>query len=408
MIKKHSKLLALMCVLAVAGGVTACGQKADEPTQTQEEQAPAAGTDQKSEEKAAENTQVQASEMETIKGEDVSSNIETKPEAEVESKEAAKINSGKVTYEFDLSAYESEEPVRLWVPYVPSIDYQKVSNTEITYDKNHAKTQVNQDDYGNYMLYVEWDKDAKDRKLTYTFDVTREESQRPVFKDETEMKNDPELEKFLQPSKLVPIDGKVKELADQITEGKTTVYDKTQAIYNWIYENMERDNDVIGCGLGDVNALLDSKMGKCTDIHSVFVALCRASGIPSREVFGVRLGKDGKEADETKGQHCWNEYYQPGTGWVSIDVADVLKAVKNDELDKTSQEALDLKDYYWGNLDQNRFAFANGRDLVLNPEQKDEPLNTFGYPYAEVNGKAINFYDPDTFSYKITYQDMNK
>lgn len=89
----------------------------------------------------------------------------------------------------------------------------------------------------------------------------------------------------------MPVDGKVKELADKITEGKTTDLDKVKAIYDWTIANMNRDESVKGCGTGEVEKLLDMPQGKCTDIHSVFVALCRASGVPAREIFGVRMSK---------------------------------------------------------------------------------------------------------------------
>lgn len=91
-------------------------------------------------------------------------------------------------------------------------------------------------------------------------------------------------------------------------------------------KNMNRDDDVVGCGLGNVPELLTTLRGKCTDINSVFVALCRAAGIPAHEYFGIRMSAD-PEADMTSGQHCWAEFYLEGTGWVAADPADVLKAV---------------------------------------------------------------------------------
>ncbi|VFS54834.1 Transglutaminase-like superfamily [Kluyvera cryocrescens] len=59
---------------------------------------------------------------------------------------------------------------------------------------------------------------------------------------------------------------------------------------------MHRDDAVIGCGTGDVGEILKTGKlgGKCTDINSVFVALCRAVGIPAREMFGIRLGASRK------------------------------------------------------------------------------------------------------------------
>ncbi len=45
---------------------------------------------------------------------------------------------------------------------------------------------------------------------------------------------------------------------------------------------------------------------------------------------------------------------------------------------------------------------ARGRDLVLNPPQQGPPLNTFGYPYAEVGGEPLDFYDPVSLQYTFT------
>ena len=74
---------------------------------------------------------------------------------------------------------------------------------------------------------------------------------------------------------------------------------------------MYRDPDTNGCGLGNACVLLSKPGGKCTDFHSVFVALCRAAGVAARKVFGIRQGKKA-EQDITKWQHCWAEFYLPG------------------------------------------------------------------------------------------------
>ncbi len=63
------------------------------------------------------------------------------------------------------------------------------------------------------------------------------------------------------------------------------------------------------------------------------------------------------------------------------------------------------RDYFWGNIDPYRVVVAHGRDVILNPPQKGAPLNTFGYPYAEVGGHPIDFYDPGSFVYRITYHE---
>lgn len=386
-----NKFLSLMLVASLA--LTACGNNdnakdnSDTSEDTKVEESVEEAKDSSNEEKEAnENTEDEAND---------------EGEADAESKEA-EVVSGRVTQNFDLSAHQANESVRLWVPYAQSDDYQTISNEEIKVDENVATASIEEDELGNKMIYVEFDPEANEKKLSYSFDVSRKEVLRPEIKEEEDF-DKAEFEEYLSDSSLLNINGPVKDKAMEITEGKETVGEKAKAIYDWIYENMVRDNDVVGCGLGDVDDLLEVKAGKCTDIGSVFVAMARSVGIPARETFGVRLSKD-DTADITKAQHCWVEYYQPGTGWYAIDVADVLKACLNDELEKDSKEALDLKDYYYGNLDAVRVGFTTGRDLDLSPKQAGEKLNQFGYPYAEVDGNALEFYSPDTFVYEFSFE----
>jgi hypothetical protein len=48
-----------------------------------------------------------------------------------------------------------------------------------------------------------------------------------------------------------------------------------------------------------------------------------------------------------------------------------------------------MKDYYFGNLTENRVTFTTGRDIDLVPQQAGAPLNYFVYPYVEVAGKPL-------------------
>lgn len=319
------------------------------------------------------------------------------PVATAEETAEPKVQAGTVSYDVDMSKYEEGKTVRVWLPIPQTDKYQEVSKLQFAADE--AQIQMTVDEEGNQILYLEWNGDAapENRKATVSFHVTRTEILRPELLEEGEIGE--EFAPYLEASGTVPVDGEVKELADEITAGEENVLGKTRAIYDWIIANMNRDNDVIGCGLGEVETLLTSLAGKCTDIHSVFVALCRAAGIPARETFGVRMNAD----DITGNQHCWTEFYLPGTGWVIADPADVLKAVLTNEWDKEAEETKELQEYFWGGCDERRVALAVGRDIVLNPKQAGEPLNNFGYPYAEVNDEVIDFYSPADFVYSISF-----
>lgn len=315
----------------------------------------------------------------------------------------AKSRAGIVTMEFDLSNQAGGQEARLWIPYPVSDRDQLISDIKISGD--FAATGVYTDRIvGTPILYAEWNKESASRKLSFSFAVDRQEVVRRDFPKKEPAWDPSDYAEYLKATSLGPIDGEVKKLADKITKGKKTVLEKVKAIYNWTCENMYRDPDTKGCGKGDVCFLLSKPGGKCTDISSVFISLCRAAGVPAREVFGIRLGKKAEE-DITAWQHCWAEFFVPGYGWVPADPADVRKAMLVEKLELKDSKTNEYRDYFWGGIDPYRIAIAAGRDVVLNPPQAGAPLNTFGYPYAEVGGKALDWYDPKTFVYKITYRE---
>lgn len=309
--------------------------------------------------------------------------------------------TGLVTMDFDLSEQPSGEEVKLWIPYPVSDQDQLISDIRVTGDYRNAAVYT-EPAHGAPMLFALWDKDAKSRKLSLSFQVQRQELARRDFPAQEPRWDQADYRPYLQATRLGPTNGKVKELATTITKGQKTVRGKARAIYDWVCQNMFRDPDTRGCGTGDVSALLKNPGGKCTDISSVFVALARAAGVPAREVFGLRLGKKPQE-DITQYQHCWAEFHLPGYGWVPVDPADVRKAMLVEKLTPEDPRTKTYEEYFWGGLDQYRIKLVMGRDLVLNPPQSGEPLNTFGYPFAQVDGRTIDWLAPSTFNYHFTW-----
>jgi transglutaminase-like putative cysteine protease len=310
--------------------------------------------------------------------------------------------SGSVSMQFDLSAHPVNAAVRLWIPYPVSDRYQTIS--DIQWQGNYTSAAVTTDNLnGTPALYVEWPKGTKQRNIKLRFSVDRQEIRRGTLPAEEPAWNVADYAEYLAPTKLGPIDGAVQELSSKIVKGQVTTLTKAKAIYDWTIENMYRDPQTRGCGIGDVCALLLKPGGKCTDISSVYVALCRAAGVPAREVFGLRLGKTAQQ-DISSWQHCWAEVFIPGAGWIPADPADVRKAMLVSDLKINSPAVQELRDYFWGGIDAYRFKLAVGRDLILNPVQAGPALNTFGYPYAEVDGKPLDFYDPKNFCYSFTFQ----
>lgn len=311
--------------------------------------------------------------------------------------------SGEVVFKVTVDATSDSDNVRLWIPYPVSGDYQDIEDVKIDGNFDHQSI-LAEGKTGNLALYVEWDNPLNEQRyVTFSFKASSFERKKGAY-SATEPLIPEYIKPFLEETKFIPTGGEVRKIALEATKGKTSIAEKHKAIYDWVVENTKRDPSVKGCGTGIVEKVLTKRSGKCTDLSSVYVALARAAGVPSREVFGLRLGKKKGESDLTGGHHCWAEYYQPGYGWIETDPADVLKFIYVNKIDL--KQADDVRNYYLNSVDSNRIVLGRGgRALNLNPPQNDGPLNYFMYPYAEVNGKSLEWLAAQKkLKYKVSFK----
>jgi transglutaminase-like putative cysteine protease len=227
-----------------------------------------------------------------------------------------------------------------------------------------------------------------------------------------------ELQDFLQPTKLIPTDGIVKQKATEITKGAKTDVDKAHAIYEWIVENTYRNPKVRGCGVGDIRFMLESGDlgGKCADLNALYVGLARASALPARDVYGLRVAPSrmgckslGVSSENvTKAQHCRAEVYLSDYGWVPVDPADVRKVVLEEPpgnrslADERVQEA---RARLFGSWEMNWMAYNYAQDVTL-PGSSGPPVRFLMYPQAETAEGRLDCLDPNHFQYGITAREI--
>ena len=62
--------------------------------------------------------------------------------------------------------------------------------------------------------------------------------------------------------------------------------------------------------------------------------------------------------------------------------------------------------FFFGALDEYRIVLGKGgRELYLNPKINEGPLNYFMYPYAEVDGKALDWLAAQKeLKYEVTFK----
>jgi transglutaminase-like putative cysteine protease len=225
-----------------------------------------------------------------------------------------------------------------------------------------------------------------------------------------------ELTLALRPTALLPTDGIVRRTAHEITRGVRGDVAQARAIYDWIVERTQRNPKTRGCGLGDIKTMLETGnlSGKCADLNALFVGLCRAAGIPARDVYGIRVSDSprgyksmGRSGDITRAQHCRAEFYAQGIGWVPVDPADVRKVVLEERPDLTLQDPLvaSMGGFLFGNWEGNWLAYNYAHDLVL-PGSQGDPLPFLMYPQAETGGRRLDALDPDSFRYRILSHEL--
>lgn len=157
---------------------------------------------------------------------------------------------------FNVKLKESGTTNRLWLPIPLASTYQQVVS-EFKTSGNYDSIFIS--DLTTPTLYSDFTK--KDGQISVNFTIQTQNRSVDFGKLNYKHKEKftPEVELFLQPSIYVQTNGIVKEFAKNIVKGIKGDFEKAHAIYNWVATNMQRDDSIIGCGVGDAKAILESK-----------------------------------------------------------------------------------------------------------------------------------------------------
>ncbi len=297
---------------------------------------------------------------------------------------AEKFSAPTRTFRFTYSFTVKDIPagtkrLRVWVPVPHTDEHQTVRVLSV---KAPVETHMTQEpQYGNRIMYAEITNPASTAEFTLQYEVTRREYSRGDYaqlerNDRTPTIVPASMKRLVAPDTLIPTDGKIKELALDVTGSQSGTISKAKAAYDYLFTTMRYDKTGSGWGCGDAVWACDAKHGNCTDFHSPFIGMLRSDGIPARFDIGFPL-PEGKDKGEIPGYHCWAEFYARKTGWIPVDISEAWKAKQK-------------KDYFFGSVDANRVQFSTGRDITLSPKQDGVALNYFVYPYVEVEGKPYD------------------
>jgi len=332
------------------------------------------------------------------------------------------LNAGWRTFEVTtrVDVLKLSGPTRVWLPaaLLGETPFQKTLTNEFKAEGGTAKLVEGKADALG-IVAAEFPAGAKSTVVLTSRIATRNYAVDLSKPSKADKENHSGLDYFLRPTKQLPTDGIVKKTADEITAGRQTDIEKARAIYEWIVENTFRNPKTRGCGTGDIRYMLESKDlgGKCADLNALYVGLARASGLPARDVYGIRVAKSDlgykslgpSTPNITKAQHCRAEVYLHEYGWIPIDPADVRKVVLeeppgnrplDDDMVKTARSRL------FGAWEMNWMAYNFAHDVAL-PGSTHGPIGFLMYPQAETLEGRLDSLDPDNFKYEIEAREIS-
>lgn len=288
-------------------------------------------------------------------------------------------------YGVTINGVTKGDEVRIWLP-IPRNEHG-VQNTKMVSSTLPGEgKETREEKYGNRMIYRSLKADSDEPiSASVTYEIQRQEVKGLEQPGKAPALGADRERLYLSANRRVPIKG----IPLTWNRNLKDVVETARDIYERVDAHVRYDKSKPGYGNGDVMWVCDSKFGNCTDFHSLFISMARASNIPARFEIGFPLPTD-KTTGTIGGYHCWANFYTHDHEWVPVDIS---------EADKHPE----LKEYYFGSLTPDRVSFTVGRDIDLAPKQSGEPLNYFVYPYVEINGKKAT---KEQLALKFEFKDM--
>ncbi len=179
------------------------------------------------------------------------------------------------------------------------------NNQELTYELVY-------DSCGGYWLKFNSSPFENSTEVTIKFISTNQETE--DFIDSTHLEN------WLKASYYIDCDEEsIVNKAQELTEGLSTIMEKATIIQQYTAENIEFNSDPNKPADVKASKTLEEGIGVCINYSRLFVALCRAAGVPSRSVWGIVVGTDGLFHHH----HQWAEVCDENGQWHICDFENV-------------------------------------------------------------------------------------
>lgn len=173
------------------------------------------------------------------------------------------------------------------------------------------------------------------------------------------------------PERWIEITKEIRLLASELAAQVSSPLDKARKIFDWVSGNIKYEYP--DESLRGADKTLLRRKGDCGEFARLFVALCRAIGIPARPITALW--------QEQRNGHVWAEIYLNPYGWMPVDatIANVFKddALKDIRGKARSVIGIDTEDPSWffGNLYSKRIIVGLGANIEVPSAISNEKLS---------------------------------
>ncbi|MEX1138136.1 MAG: transglutaminase-like domain-containing protein [Bacteroidota bacterium] len=188
---------------------------------------------------------------------------------------------------------------------------------------------------------------------------------------------------------------KIRSLSTQLAGLEPNPLTKAKAFYNWVSETIQYSYALEYSTIRNISDYcLKKNYGDCGQAALLFITLCRANGIPARWQSGWLTIPGGKTI------HDWTEIYINPYGWVPVDPYMGVFAMQY--FNGPIEQRQEIRDFYFGGLDQYRVAANSDHNQQLNPPKQSMRSDNVDFQRGEVEYGVTNIYfDKYSFGLKV-------
>jgi transglutaminase-like putative cysteine protease len=211
--------------------------------------------------------------------------------------------------------------------------------------------------------------------------------------------NDAAVKDFTREGPHVVFTPELRKLSEQIVGAERNPYWKAKKCYDWVAEHILYSYAIEYSTIRNISDYCRSKgYGDCGQEALLFIALCRLNGVPARWQSGWNTFPGDKS------NHDWSEIYLAPYGWMPVDPYMGLWTMHYANT-LTPEQKRELRDFYFGGLDQYRMSANSDHSQALRPAKRTMRSDDVDFQRGELEYGDKNLYF-GKFSYSLTMREV--